>query len=63
MIGVTDVFEESAKKAGDPIGAVIYKDSKTLINDPKIDAVVVTTPGFEHKEAVMQAIEAGKPVF
>ena len=63
VTAVTDVFEESAKKAGEPIGATIHKDSKALINDQNVDAVVVTTPGFAHKEAVMQAIEAGKPVF
>ena len=63
VVAVSDVFVEGAHKVGDPIGATVYNNSADLVNDPDVDAVICTTPGFAHKETVMQAIEIGKPVF
>ncbi|MCB6365081.1 Gfo/Idh/MocA family oxidoreductase [Intestinibacillus massiliensis] len=65
VVAVCDVFEEGAKKGAELAGgAKVYVNDVTgIVNDPEVDAVVVTTPGFAHKEAVMAAIKAGKPVF
>lgn len=63
VVAVSDVFVEGAHKVGDPIGATVYNNSADLVNDPDVDAVICTTPGFAHKETVMQAIEIGKPIF
>lgn len=63
VTAVSDVSEEAAKAAAARICAKAYTDSKSLISDPDVDAVVVTSPGFAHKEAVLQAVAAGKPVF
>ncbi|HIV67400.1 MAG TPA: Gfo/Idh/MocA family oxidoreductase, partial [Candidatus Butyricicoccus stercorigallinarum] len=63
VVAVSDVFVEGAHKVGDPLGATVYNNSADLVNDPDVDAVICTTPGFAHKETVMQAIEIGKPVF
>ena len=59
------VFEEGAKKGAEIAGAgtKIYTDFNEAINDPDVNAVVVTTPGQFHKGPVLAAIKAGKPVF
>src|ERR1041384_7482903 len=38
-------------------------DTARLFNDPKIDALVITTRHDSHADFVMQALEAGKHVF
>lgn len=63
IVAVSDVFVEGAHKVGDPIGATVYNNSADLVNDPDVDAIICTTPGFAHKETIMQAIEIGKPIF
>ncbi|WP_411336238.1 Gfo/Idh/MocA family protein [Ruminococcus gauvreauii] len=64
VTAVCDVFEEGAKAASELVGGVrVYTDAAELINDPEVDAVVVTTPGNYHKDSILKAIAAGKPVF
>lgn len=65
VVAVCDVFEEGAKKGAALASAdcKIYTDINAIVNDPSVDALVVTTPGFAHKEAVLAAVKAGKPVF
>lgn len=65
VTAVMDMVPESAKKgaalAGD--GTKVYSDVDSIVNAPEVDALVVTTPGFAHKEPILSAIRAGKPVF
>lgn len=63
VVAVSDLFVEGAHKVGEPLGATVYSNSADLVNDPDVDAVICTTPGFAHQETVMQALEAGKPIF
>lgn len=64
VVAVCDVFEAGAKAASDLIGGVkIYTDFNQLVADPDVDAVLVATPGAFHKDPVIAAIKAGKPVF
>ena len=65
VVAVCDVFEEGAKKGAEIAGAgtKVYTDFNEAINDPDVNAVVVTTPGQFHKGPVLAAIKAGKPVF
>jgi len=65
VVAVMDVFEEGAKRGAAMAGenCRIYTDVASIVNDSEVDAIVVTTPGFAHKEAVMAAVKAGKPVF
>ena len=65
IVAVCDVFEEGAKKGAEIAGAgtKVYTDFNEAINDPDVNAVVVTTPGQFHKGPVLAAIKAGKPVF
>ena len=63
VVAVSDVFEEGARKAAGICGAKVYTDGADLVADPDVEAVVVTSPGFAHKETVLQAIAAGKEYF
>ena len=65
VVAVCDVFEEGVKKGAELAGpgTKTYTDFQEVINDPEVNAVVVTTPGQFHKDPVLAAIQAGKPVF
>ena len=65
VVAVCDVFEDGAKKAAQIAGegTKVYTDFHQAINDPDVNAVVVTTPGAFHKDPIIAAIQAGKPVF
>ena len=56
VVAVCDVFEEGAKKgaaiAGE--GTKVYTDFNEAINDPDVNAVVVTTPGAFHRIRLSQ---------
>lgn len=64
VVAVCDVFEAGAKKGAEIAGegVKVYTDFHDAINDVNVNAVVVTTPGAFHKEPVIAAIRAGKPV-
>lgn len=66
VVAVCDVFQESAEKAAALVTeneVTVYTDIQAIVADPNVDALVVTSPGFAHKEPVMAAIKAGKPIF
>jgi len=65
VVAVSDIMKEAARKVIDEFcpGAKFYEDAAELINDPRVDAVVVTSPGFAHAPAVLEAVRLGKPVF
>lgn len=49
VVAVSDVFEESARKAAEICGAKVYADSKELINAENVDVVFIVSPGFAHE--------------
>jgi predicted dehydrogenase len=46
-----------------PAGVKFFEDWKTLIDDPEIQAVVIATPTFTHKEIALYAAKKGKHIF
>jgi predicted dehydrogenase len=55
---------ESTKQAADKWGIPIrLTDWKKLVHHPEVDAVVVGTWPYLHKEASIETLQAGKPVF
>ncbi len=63
VTGCTDLFPASAERVAQLTGCKIYDSGATLIQSDEVDAVIVATIGSTHKEYVMEAIKAGKPVF
>jgi inositol 2-dehydrogenase len=61
---VADVRLEAAESVRAECGAArAYADFNELVNDTSIDAVVVMTPTKLHKDVVLAAARAGKPIF
>jgi myo-inositol 2-dehydrogenase/D-chiro-inositol 1-dehydrogenase len=63
VTAVTDVDAATAAAVGSSIGAAVHPDGASLIADPQVDAVLVSSWGPTHEEYVLGAIAAGKPVF
>src|SRR5437870_12133825 len=64
LYAVSDVRAEAAEAARDEFGATkAYGDYHELVNDRNVDAVVVMTPTKLHKEVVVAAAAARKPIF
>jgi myo-inositol 2-dehydrogenase/D-chiro-inositol 1-dehydrogenase len=64
VAAVTDVDLARARAVADgPAGAVVRANGRELVEDPGVDAVVVTSWGPTHEEYVLAAIAAGKQVF
>jgi predicted dehydrogenase len=60
---IADVNQALASKAAHQYGfARSSADWRTLVNDPRIDVVSITTPNTLHKEMALAAIAAGKHV-
>jgi myo-inositol 2-dehydrogenase/D-chiro-inositol 1-dehydrogenase len=63
VVAVTDVDAARAREVASGIDARALPTGHDVINDPFVDAVVVTSWGPTHAEYVLSAIEAGKYVF
>jgi myo-inositol 2-dehydrogenase / D-chiro-inositol 1-dehydrogenase len=64
VAAVTDVDLDRARAVADGVpGAVVHDTGQAVIDDPGVDAVVVTSWGPTHEEYVLAAIAAGKQVF
>ncbi|TWF76943.1 myo-inositol 2-dehydrogenase [Pseudonocardia hierapolitana] len=64
VAAVTDVDLDRARAVADGVpGSVVHDTGQALIDDPGVDAVVVTSWGPTHEEYVLAAISAGKQVF
>lgn len=63
VVAVTDADAARAKEVASGIDARALPTGQEVINDPLVEAVVVTTWGPAHAEYVLGAIEAGKYVF
>jgi predicted dehydrogenase len=62
LAGVAANSAQSAERAARECGARAYASASSLIADPKIDAVVVATPGDTHADLACSALAAGKHV-
>ena len=58
-----DPFEETAKKYTADYGLPVYSDYQEALDDPNVEAVILTIPHLFHEEAVVRAAAAGKEIF
>jgi myo-inositol 2-dehydrogenase / D-chiro-inositol 1-dehydrogenase len=64
VVAVTDVNAAAAALVAEELrAAVVHTSGQDLVDDPNVDAVVVTSIGTTHAEYVVAAVAAGKPVF
>ena len=59
LVATADISAADAEAAAQPWGATAYTDYRQLIDRNDIDAVIIATPEFLHKEQVVAAAEAG----
>jgi len=65
-VALCDINEDNLKNKGlATIGGnpKLYKDYRELLSDKNVEAVIVTTPLFEHFRITRDALQAGKHVF
>jgi predicted dehydrogenase len=63
FLAIADTHEDKAAELARQTRAAYYSsDMMSVIDHPKVDAVIVSTPEGEHAEAVCQALERGKHV-
>ena len=62
VVAVSDIARDAAEKVIAHLcpGAKFYENASDLIKDPEVDAIVVTSPGFAHAAAVLEAVELKK---
>ena len=64
IAAVTDVDAARAQAVADPLpGARVHRTGQDLVDDERVDAVLVASWGPTHEEYVLASIAAGKPVF
>jgi predicted dehydrogenase len=54
---------DKAREYADKQGLVLHDNLQAVLDDPKIDAIVLATPHTVHAEQIMAAARAGKHVF
>ena len=59
LVAVMDVIEELARSVGERLGVPWYTDFSRMLDRREIDAVVIATPTFLHREMTAAALEAG----
>ncbi|WGF88236.1 Gfo/Idh/MocA family protein [Marinivivus vitaminiproducens] len=65
VVAVSDIDRDQAAAAAQRLcpGATVHRSGQDLVDDPRVEAVVVTSWGPSHEEFVLAAIAARKPVF
>jgi len=58
-----DKIDAAKTKIPGADGAKVYRDYKQLLNDPSIDAVLISTPVFLHPEHFEAAVASGKHIY
>src|SRR5262249_54060837 len=59
---IADVDAERLAKATERYGCPGYADYREMLQDPRVEAVVVGLPHFLHKEVTIAALNAGRHV-
>lgn len=63
LVAVSDPRSVAAERLGEELGVEWLADPQALIDDPRIEAVAITSASTAHADLVVAAAEAGKAVF
>ena len=63
LVAVSDVVEEIARSVGDKLKVKWYTDYDKMLEDERVDAVVISVPTFLHKDMILEAVKRNKHVF
>ena len=62
LVAACDVVERAAESLASRYCAESYTDYQRMLEDPRVEAVIVATPSGLHFEMAMRALDAGKHV-
>ncbi|MEX2467596.1 MAG: Gfo/Idh/MocA family oxidoreductase [Gemmatimonadota bacterium] len=62
VVALADKDPHKARTLADRFGVPRVLDWEVIVDDPDIDAIVITTPNHLHEEMCVRALEAGKHV-
>lgn len=64
LVAVADINPATARDVAEEFDvARVHGAMQELVTDPAVDAVVIVSPTHTHRELVMEAAAAGKPIF
>ncbi|MFO1476103.1 MAG: Gfo/Idh/MocA family oxidoreductase [Verrucomicrobiota bacterium] len=64
VTAICDTYPASLKRGASLApGAAQSADYKTLLDNPNVQALVIATPTYQHKDIVLAALKAGKHVY
>ena len=63
LVAVSDVSAKSLRVAKSTGIKDVYSDYNKLLDDPRIDAIIISLPTFLHAEVAIKAAEHGKHIF
>ncbi|MBE3580068.1 MAG: Gfo/Idh/MocA family oxidoreductase [Thermoanaerobacteraceae bacterium] len=63
VMAVADEIWDRAQELGQKLNVKkVYKDYRNLLEDPRVDAIVICTPVLTHKQIILDALAAGKHI-
>ncbi len=63
LVAVVDAVEELARSVAGELGVDWHRDLGEALRRGDVDAVVIATPTFLHRDMIIRSLEAGKHVF
>jgi predicted dehydrogenase len=63
VVAISDVHLPRAQEVAGRFGAAVYQDYRRLLDDDRVDAVVIAAPDHWHALASIHACQAGKDVY
>ena len=62
LVAVCDVVESRAKSVGEKYNVKWYTDYSKMLEDERVEAVVICTPTYLHVDMIIDAVKAGKHI-
>jgi myo-inositol 2-dehydrogenase/D-chiro-inositol 1-dehydrogenase len=63
LIAISDIFVEAAERLAAELGVTAYRDHRRILDDERVDAVLICSSTDTHAQFIEDAAEAGKQIF
>ena len=63
LVGVFDVYAEGAEDVARRFNTASFESASALISSPDVDVIAICTSTDTHVDLIVEAAEAGKPIF
>jgi myo-inositol 2-dehydrogenase/D-chiro-inositol 1-dehydrogenase len=63
LIAISDIFVEAAERLAAELGVMAYQDHRRILDDERVDAVLICSSTDTHAQFIEDAAEAGKQIF